>query len=195
METTPAGVGAYAWLYDKDTKFSKKGETSKHKITLKLPKEDPETGVADPVITKFAKGIIKQHADNDGIPKFCPCKDGDKPRKKGEAPHEDWKGFWGIVFTSQYAPAVVDTKKKPLPEGVKVMSGDYVKIAFNRHEYDNGGNSGLSLRLSAVMLLEKRNEGGLGKAGIKAFGDDEQGYVGQDPDEAETIPPNDDGDF
>ena len=68
----------------------------------------------------------------------------------------------------------MDTKKVNLPTGTKVISGDLVKVAYQRVPYDAGGNSGLSLRFQSIMLKEKRTGA---EAGTKAFGDDEDGYV------------------
>jgi len=167
IEITPAGVAAYCWLYEKDTKFAKKDDQAKYKMSLVLPADDP-------VVKKLMVSIIAEHDELEGTKKTCPVKDGDTRVDKDGKPKEEFKGMVLIQFSSFYQPGLVDTKKTNLPEGTKVISGDLVKVAYQRIPYDAGGNSGLSLRFQSIMLKEKRTGA---EAGTKAFGDDEEGYV------------------
>ena len=173
IEVTPAGVVAYAFLYEKDTKFAKAEDQAKFKMTLVLDGDDEE-------VQRMARDISKDHDDNEGSEKNCPVKVGDTRVDKDGNPKEEFQGKLLFQFSSYYQPGLVDTDKIPLPLDpntgqplVKVISGDLAKVAFQRIAYDTGGNSGVTLRLLAVLLKEKRT----GKeAGIAAFGDGEEGF-------------------
>ena len=167
IEITPAGVAAYCWLYEKDKKFAKSDDQAKYKMTLVLRADDP-------VVKKLATAIIAEHDALEGTKKTCPVKAGETRLDKDGKPKEEFKGMFLFQFSSFYQPGTVDTKKTNLPEGAKVISGDLVKVAYQRIPYDAGGNSGLSLRFQSIMLKEKRTGA---EAGTKAFGDDEDGYV------------------
>ena len=169
IEITPAGVAAYCWLYEKDKKFAKKDDQAKYKMTLVLPAKDPD-------VKKLTAAIIAEHDELEGTKKTCPVKDGNTRVDKDGKPKEEFKGMVLIQFSSFYQPGLVDTKKVNLPTGTKVISGDLVKVAYQRIPYDAGGNSGLSLRFQSIMLKEKRTGA---EAGTKAFGDDEEGYVAE----------------
>lgn len=165
IEVSPRGIAAYAWLYKKDVKFAKGDpDKAKHKLTLVVDKDAPG-------IPEFTASIQEHHVRNGGKEDEGPVTDGDKSKDKDGKLREEFAGKWKILFSTQYQPAMVDSKKTPLPDGVKIFSGDEVRIAFKRIDYDGFGG-GVSLRMNAVQLLVK-NAGG----GADAFGDDDEGYV------------------
>lgn len=181
LEVTSKGIAAYAWLYKRDTKFAKKGEDGKFKITLVLDKEELGdltarlNGGGDEVsATEWLEHLKDMHEKAGGDASNSPVKDGDNQLdKKGKPKKDPNKEFFGKVmvnFKTGYPAQLVDTKKNDLPPDVKIYSGDLVKIVYRPFAFDEG----VSLRLNAVMLVDKRATAG----GAEAFGDeDEGGYV------------------
>jgi len=189
IEISPEGVLAYAWIYKKDTKFAKTEDDGRFKGSLVISKDGD---AAD-----WAMELHWIHTDKmEGSKKNSPVKDGDKMKDKDGKPKGDFANCWLVNFKSQYKPTVVDAKKRPLTGDVRVASGDLVKIAFQRNEYDTGATSGLSLRMAAIQVIDKRAGEGLGAAAAAAFGE-EDGFeapedTGGDDNEA---PPQGNGDF
>ena len=140
---SPVGTAAYSWLQKPDTAFGQ----NHFKCTLLLDKTD-----------KTSKGFVKQieaaHKDAaNGHATPSPVKDGDKSKGEGH------NGKWLITAKTKYQPKLVDTERHALPNDVSPMSGDLIRLAFGINPYDTGAASGVSLRLRAVQLVEKRNEG------------------------------------
>jgi hypothetical protein len=144
VQVSPQGVGAYAWLQKPDTKFDAEG---KYKVTLLVEKGEHE---------EFVKTLQEHHEQAGGNAGNSPVKDGDKPlgRNATEA-KDEFKGKWLVSFKSKFKPKFVDAKKNPLPDEVKIMSGDVVRVAFTEYDFDRG----MSLRLAAVQLIDKRSTG------------------------------------
>lgn len=168
---SPRGVAAYAWLDKKDTMFANGDESkAKYKLSLLL-----EKGVE--VNDAFVKALAEKHKAAGGKPSKglgIKALDGDLKEDKEGNPKADFANMWVVPFAStKYKPKQVDSKKQPLPASVRIFSGDVVKVAFTENEYEGFGG-GMNLYLEAVMLLEKRNDGG---DAVSAFGDDEEGYV------------------
>jgi len=174
IEVTPAGVAAYAWIDKPDTKFAANGEDGKYKLTVLIPKDGAskmtatiggETVNGEELIAS----LQKEHEQSGGTAKNSPVKDGDKPLGNADKPKDDFKGHWLISLKSKFQPKLVDAKKNDIdPEGkLTVYSGDIVKAAYTRYDFDRG----ISLRLAAVQLIEKRSTGGAGAA--SAFGEEE----------------------
>lgn len=141
---TPTGIAAYAWLEKPDTKFDAEG---KYKLTLVVPKGEAE---------EFVQTLLEAHEKAGGHAGNSPVKDGDKPLGRADAPKEEFVGNWLVSMKSKFKPKFVDSAKNPLPESVRVMSGDKVRAAFTQFDFDRG----ISLRLAAVQLIEKRSTGG-----------------------------------
>lgn len=182
IEVSPSGIASYAkWLYEKDTKFADDPEKAKYSVTVLFPKDAPmgkaRLGNGEDVVEgdEWLAHLRELHEQNNGDDSNCPVKDGDnqldkrgKP-KKGDKIAKAWLGHWVVQFKTGYPPQIVDTKKNDLPDNVKVWGGDVIKVAYRPFAYDEG----ISLRMNAVMLVEKRAQTG----GADAFGDDEEGYV------------------
>jgi hypothetical protein len=166
VEVTPTGVAAYAWLDKPDTKFDDEG---KYKITLVLPKDGEGN-------KEFAETLIEAHEKCGGHAGNCPVKDGDKPLGKADAPKEEFQGSFLVNAKSKFKPKFVDAKKVPLPENIRIMSGDVVRAAFTRFDFDRG----MSLRLAAVQLIEKRSTG----ADASGAFDEVEGFTVEDAGDA-----------
>lgn len=186
---SPAGIASYSYLDKPDTKG--KFADDKFKVTVLYPKKDAETvhpALKQDEIDAFIERIRKLHKEAGGRSggDKDPIKDGD------DKDNEDYHGYWLLRYKTAYQPARVDTKRKNLPESVKIYSGDVIKVSFDKHTYDDG----LSLsRLRAVQLIDKRNTGN-GGAGVAAFGD-EDGFTVDDDGAGEESSTNgkSNGDF
>ncbi len=181
IEVSVTGVAAYAWLDKPDTKFAAAGEDGKYKLTLVIDKEEASSltaQVGEDTMNgeEWLQSLRDMHEKCGGTAKNSPVKDGDKPLGAADKPKEEFLGKWLVGFKSKFQPAFVDAKKAPLnaqagfPDKppVRIMSGDLVKAAYTRFDFDRG----MSLRLSAVQLLDKRSTGG---NAADAFGE-EEGY-------------------
>ena len=201
IEVSVKGVAAFAWLYKKDEKFAKKPEDAKFKLTLIVDKDEIDDLPArldngETVVSgkEWLTHIQEMHdqAGGDEEPQNCPVKDGDKQLdKKGKQKKEtnkELEGKYAINFSTKWPVQMVDTKKNDLPEAVKIMSGDIVKVSYRPFQYEGG----VTLRMATVMLIEKRAGGG----GTAAFGDDEEGYVVEQTESAAAITGDDtNGDY
>lgn len=191
IEVSPEGVLAYAWLYKRDDKFAKGEDLGKFKASLIVDKAGPHAA--------WAEALSKIHLeDQDGTKKANPVKDGDGMKDKDGKQKEDFAGTWVVSMKSNYKPNVVDAKKRPVTGDVRAASGDLVKIAYQKNLYGEGlATSGLSMRMAAVQIIEKRAGEGLGAAAAAAFGE-EEGYeapeaTGETGDN--EAPPSGKGDF
>ncbi|MDQ2066713.1 DUF2815 family protein [Xinfangfangia sp. CPCC 101601] len=69
---------------------------------------------------------------------------------------EQFRGKIIFKAKTQFQPGQIDSARVDLPPDVKIFGGDIVKIKFAAEPYENGANSGITLRLRTVQLLEKR---------------------------------------
>ncbi|OYV39634.1 MAG: hypothetical protein B7Z81_03065 [Acidocella sp. 20-61-6] len=98
--------------------------------------------------------------------------------------NEYLRGKVTVTAKSQYKPAVVDAKRKPVPDDIKVRGGDVCKasvvpVPYEQTETVTEGKKrktvkiyGVALQLRAVQLIEKRAGAG---GGTDVF-DDEEGF-------------------
>ncbi|MQB00216.1 MAG: DUF2815 family protein [Actinobacteria bacterium] len=185
LEVSPAGVAGFAkYLYEKDTKFSR-GDESKAKYSLKLlvPKDKLATRFghikngSEPIPSEeWLAHIQKMHEQAGGKAGEGPVRDGDKIRKKDGDPVEAWQGHYVVTFKTAHPPQLVDTKKRDLPDDVRIFGGDVVKVAYRPSVYEGFGG-GITLYLNAVMLIDKRSSGSA--TALAALGDNEEGYVAE----------------
>lgn len=172
---SPTGVAAYSWLTKPDTAFGQ----NHFKVTLMLDK-------ADKAAADFVKKVNKAHASfANGKSTKSPIKDGDESGKDGQ------EGKWIFTAKTQYSPKLVDTQRQQLPENSAPMSGDLIRVAMGLAQYDTGANAGVSLRLKAVQLVEKRNTGG----DVGDVFDDIDGFVAKETDDFDTDETEDEDDF
>lgn len=204
MEVSVTGTAVYAWLDKPDTKFAGKGEKGKYKLTIMVDKDEVKglaarVGADEMPGEEWLEHLREAHKQAGGSPNTSPVKDGDKPIGSADSPKEEFVGKWLVGMKSGYQPKFVDAKKNTIdPEGpIKIMSGDVVKAAYTVYDFDKG----VSLRLAAVQLIEKRSNGG---NAVSAFGE-EDGFeapaatdtFGGDDDAKPTAAAagDDDGDF
>ncbi len=100
---------------------------------------------------------------------------------------EDHKGRIFLEAKSSFPPLLIDAMRETLPESVKIMSGDKVRVKIEARPYDGLGG-GVSLRLKAVQLVEKNTSAG-GYNYADGFDDIEGGYT------APPVSDEDDEDF
>ena len=164
---SPIGIAAYSWLNKPDTAFNQ----NHYKITLMLDKSDKDNET-------FVNHVNEKHKNaSNGSKTKSPIKDGDTSGKEGQ------EGQWVFTAKSQFQPKLVDAKRNQLSGNLFPMSGDLVRVALGLADYDTGSNAGVSLRLKAVQLVEKRNKGG---DASDMFDDIDDGFVddgGSDQDE------------
>lgn len=175
LTPTPVGVFAFAWIEKPDTghKFS----DGKYKVTLVLPGSTDLSGLKEKAL-KAAKAEFPTVADEDFVMFW---RDGNDSKK------EEFHGKVLITAKSKFKPQIVDSKRKELPEGVQVRSGDEGKMVINLYPYTKTEKVkegkkvvdvqtyGVSAQLNVVQLLKKNAGGG----GLDLL-EDEEGFEGED---------------
>tara|TARA_R100000808_G_scaffold20974_1_gene45344 strand:+ start:408 stop:935 length:528 start_codon:yes stop_codon:yes gene_type:complete len=163
---TPVGVASYSWLQKPDTAFNQ----NHYKVTLLLDKKDNDN-------KKFVKRLNDLHKEfAHGKETKSPIKDGDTDGKEGQ------EGMFVFTAKSQFPPKLIDTQRHELAGDKSPMSGDMIRVAMGLAPYDTGSNAGLSLRLKAVQLVDKRNKG----SDVSHVFDDIDGFVSDEIDDEET---------
>jgi len=182
---SPKATAAYAWVNKPDSGVSEYSD-DKFKITLVYDKEDDISTLED-AAKALAKKAVEEGffpADVDLDEVRMPFTDGDdKAEKKPE-----FAGKTLVTAKSKFQPAAVDAKRKKLPKGVTVFSGDLVKALLVAIPYvstekvkdpktkkvETVTAYGVTFQLKGVQLIEKRNNG---SDAANAF-DEEDGYDG-----------------
>lgn len=169
---TPAFPVAYCYLDKPDT--GNKYSDDKYKVTLVIDKDDP-------FIEKFKEMLTQCVNENQvtvGKNFHSPLQNGDERTDKDDNPIEEFQGKFLIKMHTNDAPELVVQNpaggNMPLPERVKIYSGDVVRAAGSMTVY--GEDEGITCYLDKVKLIEKRNMGGQQSAD-EAFGDDDASYV------------------
>jgi hypothetical protein len=175
-KVTPKGIASFAHLATPDTKGQY--ADNKFKVTLKLKKgEKVNESFVKELRAEATAAAKQQMADwnKKKLEHFDPVKDGDD---KDEAEKKGTAGFWLITFKGKYKPKTVDAKRRPLPQGVLVLGGDEIKVAYGTKPFAKAvqNKGGISLYLNAVQLLQKNNDG---NGAANAF-DEEEGYEAGD---------------
>ena len=154
---SPTGIASYSWLTKPDTAFNQ----NHYKVTLLLDKEEKEN-------KDFVKKVNALHDEvSKGKSTKSPIKDGDKEGKEGQ------QGKFVFTAKSQFQPKLIDTQRHQLTNETAPMSGDLIRVALGLAPYDTGSNAGVSLRLKAVQLVDKRNQG----SDVSSVFDDIDGFV------------------
>jgi hypothetical protein len=89
---------------------------------------------------------------------------------------EDHRGKIFFDAKTGFKPGLIDTALQDLPEDVKIMSGDMVKVKAEVMPYEGFGG-GFTLRLKVVQLIEKNTTYSRGSTDTRGFGAVEGGYV------------------
>lgn len=174
---TPKGTAYWAKLFRPDTKFDADGVYS---VKLRLPSAAAEK-VTDYISTMMGESVEKAKKEN-------PTKKGSI--KPANPPYVDVYDADGnetgeVEFnfkqkaviktrrgTMEKKPAVFDAKGKPITDDVDVGNGSTIKVAYEAIPYYTSmAGAGVSLRLTAVQLIDLKS-GGLGGFSFEA----EEGY-------------------
>lgn len=191
QHVSPVVEAKYAWL-DKPQEGFKPGDKAKYKVRGLM--EDTEAN------REFCAGVIEQalkEAKEAGVRlakvyhvPFIYPEDVDEedfvPEEGKNSPKYDEDHRGKIIFNtaSQIQPGLIDTKKVSLPDDVKIYGGDLVRVKFTASPYKNGSNSGITLYVNTVQLVEKNTSfSGSGAPDTGGF-DDIDGYTA-DPEEDE----------
>ena len=175
--TTPKGIAQYPWLSKPDTKFNEEGV---YKVDLIIPKAD-----AIPVL----KQINEVFAENvDKETKRAKGQDVVKAKPPYWEELDDAKQPTGNVvlrLKSKYKPAVFDAKGIPMVDS-SIWGGSELKVNGTIAPYFTSIiGAGVSLRLSAVQVIQYV-EGGSG--GAQGFGfKEEVGYEHKAPETFEEV--------
>jgi hypothetical protein len=178
---SPIGIASFSHLAKPDTEG--KFADGKYKVTLKLAK-----GVAEN--DAFAADMNKRHDDAGGEENYAPVKDGDVQNarrvKKKKEEKDEWKGMWLVTFKSQFPPQLLQLgTDEELDAANAPRSGDRVKVAFAAVPYESGENSGVSMQMRAVKLIERRARADYSDAD---WGDDEAEGGEQEASKAKEAP-------
>lgn len=195
---TPGGTAAFAYFHKPDT--GKKFSDNKYKGRLVLD-GDTDLSKIEKTIRDFA---AEAFPDADLTDLQLPWKNGEDAFASNEKLKEEFTGKIVLQAKSKFAPQIVDAKKKPLPKGVKAMSGDEVKYVCGLYAYEQedtevqtvGGKKtkvkvktyGVSLQLNVVQVIAKNAGGGGG--GLDLL-DEEDGWE-PDPNDIPDDTGNDD---
>lgn len=152
---SPKGTAAYAWIIKPDTKFNPDGV---FKTSLVVDGE-----VAKP----FIEAIREAYVEELGTKKLA---------KANLSYDENEDGTVSFKFKSQHKPKLFDSKGKPITGEVKVGNGSVIKVSGGFGPYDKGANSGCTLYLNAVQIINLVEWTGSGGG----FGEEEGGYVASD---------------
>lgn len=157
---TPVGTAAFAWVHKPDT--GNQYSDGKHKLTLVVDSEDAYADIKAKALEVAAEKWPNVPADDIRLP----FKSGDGHKK------EEFHGKALLLAKSKFPPKVVDTKRKPLPKGVQVRSGDTVRCVINLFAYEkvekvkegkkliDVKTYGVSPQLDLVQLVQKNSGGG-----------------------------------
>jgi hypothetical protein len=172
---TPVGTLVYVWADKPDDKFATETVPAKYKASIIL---DPATpGVEEFMKDLKAKGIAAAAALDveleEGF-KFAKSTPKDKGTKKKPI-KEEFQGMYVLEAKTgaDYPPRRKDAANNLIEEDGVIRSGDIGRLALTVSAYEAFG-SGISLRLNAIQLIEKRATGG---AGDDDFDDHAGGYV------------------
>lgn len=170
---TPRGTVTFAHCNKPDTRFSADGE-GVYKITILVPKGPEFDAWAEKFLATGAE-VAKEVDVKLKRGHHVPWQDGDDKAEEDDDKFGHYAGHWAIVAKSRFQPAMVDTKRDPLPDDVFPYGGDVVKVNGAIKPYKNGANVGITYQLRSVQLIEKNSKGSGASAGVDEF-DEEEGY-------------------
>lgn len=187
---SPVGIAKLTFL-DKPSKPFTEGGTEYYKTRILLEDDQKTRDWINKIIEtaqKEAKEAGVKLKKNFHVPFVFP-EDVDEddfiPDEGKERPKYDEEHREKIFFEakSQYKPGLIDTAKQSLPEDVRIMGGDDIRLKFIAAPYVSGANTGITLRLRTVQLVNKNTSfSGSGEPDTDGF-DDIDGYVAPDVDD------------
>lgn len=201
IKITPAGIALYPKLNEPDTKFKAEGQYS---VKLRLSAEDAQElieeidSLADEAFDE-ALAEAKNEREKKKIKRADPAYSAEED--------EDGKETGNFLFNFKMAASgvskktgkewtrtcpVFDAKRKPIDlKNIQIGSGSVVKVAYFLSPFSTAIGVGVSLRLEAVQVLERR-EWGSKDASAFGFGD-EEGFEAEEENTGSVFNEGDDG--
>lgn len=157
---TSKGIAMYPWLNKADYQFDSNGQ---YKVNLRVSNDDAKP-LMD-AVRQAAKDAFGAKAANARLP-FKTDED---------------TGDTIIVTKSKYKPKFVDSSGQIISENnvPAIYGGSTLKLAGTMYPYTAGGNSGVSLQLAGVQIIELSE----GNAGNFNFASEEGGFVAANDNE------------
>jgi hypothetical protein len=183
---SPIGIANWAFVTKPAEPYTK-GDDPEYKITVGLEDTDENRAWCNKFI-ETAQSDAKKHGvklKKAGKIPFNYPEDQDeddfKPKPEGTGKYpETFKDRIIFQTKSKFRPGVIDTKRQDLPEDVRIMSGDEVRVKVAVNPYEGMG-SGISMRLKVVQLVQKNTSFSGRKPNLDGF-DDVDGYVADSSD-------------
>ena len=150
---SPKGTAAYAWLTKPDTKFNPDG-VFKTSLVVSAKEAQPfieaikEAYVGELGAKKLSKANLSHDVNEDGTVTF--------------------------KFKSKSKPKLFDSKGKPITGDIAVGNGSVIKVAGGFGPYDKGANTGCTLYLNSVQVIDL-----VEWTGSSTFGEEEGGFVAE----------------
>jgi hypothetical protein len=162
--TSPAGTAVYPYLTRADFEYEPEGV---FKTKLRMSEAD-------------ASDLIKTIGEVANTEFGAKAKTARMPFTKVED-----TGEVEFLIKSRFKPKVVDSKGKLIPEDEvpAIFGGSRLRVAGTIAPYNRSGNTGVSLRLAGVQIVELSE--GSGSAGMN-FGAVEGGFVAANDNAEET---------
>ncbi len=187
---TPVGTLVYVWVDKPDDKFSGPDKPAKFKASVVLDPKD--AGVEEFIADLKAKAQAAAEIDDVELEenfRFAKVKPTDKGTKKKPL-KEEFQGMYVLEAKTgeTYPPRRKDAQNNLIEEDGVIRSGDIGRLAETVSAYEAFG-SGVSLRLNAVQLIEKRATGGGGDDGFDTY---EGGYRHEPKVSTDTASDDDD---
>jgi hypothetical protein len=132
---TPLGTAKFPWLTKADTKFNPDGV---YKTDLILSSDE-----AKPIATALKEHFAKHYPKTKGKMPYAKEKDADGKET----------GDYVFKFKTKNKPALFDGAGKPI-QNVNVFGGSKIIVSATAAPYSTGGNTGVTLYLNAVQVVE-----------------------------------------
>ena len=183
---TPVGIAKFCWVMPDKPDTGWDGKSDPHYKTRILIDDTPENREWMESVMEQGAAFAKQEGiklkkkfntpfklpEDQDEDDYIPAEGKDRPKLD-----EDHKDRIFFEAKSKYPPGLIDTARESLPEDVKVMGGDKIRLKVELNPYEGLG-SGISFRLKTVQLVEKNsNFSGGGGVDTDGFDDVEGGYV------------------
>lgn len=156
---TPKGSAVWPWLSNPDTRYNAEGV---YKTDLMVPKDQ-----AQAIMAKAKEIFVEEY--------------GDKALPKAKWPFEIDEESGGVRIRAKSAkkPVLYDAAGSVIKEDLNVGNGSGIKVSGVMSTYNAGGNTGVTMYLNAVQIIDLVEFGGT------AFEPVEDGYVHTAPEAAQ----------
>lgn len=148
------------WFAPRKNDLNGKDEYS---AELLIPKTD--TATINAIKAAMKEAIVEKFGDKIPPQLRNPLKDGDTATKQDGTPVADYyKGHFFIRVKSTEKPGVIGSDGQELREASQFVSGDYGRVSMTAFAYDQAVNKGVSFYLQNLMLMDKGEAFGGGRA-------------------------------